>query len=203
VSYPTVAELRVLEPALEDPGKFSDSFIDARLAVAIADVEEICGRRFVRTRLTETHTPRGGHVVLTEGSVQHGGGPVVSVNITVPSGTATPLTSPWLGAAGEIHSCWPEICKVDVVYTTGLAACPPVVADIIATITRLYATRKNAGVAERVERFALGDTGQPFMLAVPGIRRLGMPEIDAQLQRLSLHTGLAASTGAVVTIERV
>lgn len=205
MSYPTVAEVRVLEPALEDPGKFSDAFLQARLDSAIADVENLCARRFVRTRLVEKHEPEDWLIQLTEGSLQHGGGPITAVTVTTRGGTPTewPLGNAWLGGAGDIRACWPDCSIVEVTYLTGLATTPPEVRDVIATITRLYSSRKNAGVPDRAERFALGDTGQPFMLAVPGIRRLGMPEIDSQLQRLSLATGLAVSTGAVVSIERV
>jgi hypothetical protein len=207
VSYPTVDELRDLEPELLDSGKFSNEFLEARLAKAIAEVERICERRFVRTRLVEVHVAHEFNpIVVSEGSTLHGGGPVETVTVTPPGGTLenVDVSRVWLDAAGVVCGLGVTTgSKVVVTYLTGPASCPPEISELVAVVARLFAQRKNAGLSERVDRFALGDTGTPFMLAVPGVRRLGMPEIDAELQRHSLHTGMAAATGAVLTVARV
>lgn len=207
MSYPTVAELRVLEPELADSGKFSNEFLTARLAKAVAEIERICERRFVRTQLVETHVAHEYNpIVLSEGSTLHGGGPIVTVTVTPPGGTLenVDVSRVWLDAAGVVCGLGVTTgANVVVTYLTGPTVCPPEVAELVAVVARLFAQRKNAGLSERVDRFALGDTGTPFMLAVPGVRRLGMPEIDAELQRHSLHTGLASSTGVVQSVARV
>jgi hypothetical protein len=195
VSYPTVSEIRALEPDL-DVQRFTDALLAERRAQAIGDVERICRRRFQPTDLTEVHEVDDDRFVrLHEGTTAHGPVTVLSCTQRAPfAASATTVTGLWVTSDGCLipASGWSPAARVTVTYTTGLVDCPAEIRTLVAAVTKLHAMRaRTGGIPERAERFALGDSGQPFMLAVPGVARLGMPELDSVLARWSLLPMLA------------
>lgn len=195
MSYPTVAEIRVLEPDVADAGRFTDALLTEKRAAAIARIEDICDRHFVPTSgVVETHqADRDGTVRLRRGSSEHGTVTITACSVVAGPGSSSQtvaVSTIWASDSGVVAGFAPG-ARVTVTYSTGLAECPADVRGVVAKLTALFAMQsKNGSIPDRAERFVAGDTGRPFMLAVPASRRLGMPELDAILNARSLHTGL-------------
>jgi hypothetical protein len=191
--YPTVAEIRLLEPDVDGVSRFPSTVLAQRLAEAISDIETICERSFVPVDVTEVSVVGFDRDVrLLRASNQHREGAANGVTECVVRAsfrsdeTLAPVdlaiqNSYLLRRTGG----WLPGQEVTVTYGSGLAECPPKIASIVARLTRVYA------VPDRAERFSVAGDGRTFFLSQPGTRKLGMPDLDATIAKWSLHHGLA------------
>jgi hypothetical protein len=195
MSYPTVAEIRGLEPDLGDPAVYSDTLITERRTVAIARIEDLLDRAFAPTTRTARVTVGSDCTLRLPRARAAQFRSWTSCTVKSPGASLITLDTAalWVTSAGVVRGrAWSEGDQVVAVYEHGDDACPPDVADQVAAYTRILCQQKRSGATpDRAERFALGDTGQVFALAIPGLTRLGYPTIDAALERYSLRTALA------------
>lgn len=194
MTYPTVAEIVAMEPALSDLGIYPTTYVTEKRLEAIARIEDLLDRAFVPT--TRTHTTRITDGVLRLPRCRAGQfRSWTSLTVTPAGGVSAvvDVTSLWVTGSGRVISC--SFCPGDravAVYSHGDDACPVTVREAVAAYTRVRCTSgKVGGVSDRAERFALGDSGQVFALAVPGLTRLGYPSIDAVLADYSLRVQIA------------